>query len=97
MAAAVARREARSRRVRIADSEELARPAAAGEDTGSDRPLTGEADHRAALALGFATFAPPSRDCHGMSATARNPMVDMCFAFGLAHNIASNVPIRMSR
>jgi len=39
--------------------KELARPAAAGEDTGSDRPLTGEADRRAALDLGFATLAMP--------------------------------------
>jgi len=59
MAAAVARREARSRRVRIADREELARPAAAGEDTGFDRPLTGEADRRAALDLAFNTFVLP--------------------------------------
>jgi len=49
MAAAVARREARSRRVRTANREGLARPAAKGEDPGSDRLLTGEADRSAAF------------------------------------------------
>lgn len=43
------RSEARSRKASEASSEVLARPAAAGEDTGTERPLTEEAVRSGAL------------------------------------------------